>query len=29
MLACVLRPSRIDGTQQSAAVIKLIVTRLR
>lgn len=29
MLACVLRPSRIDGAKQSAAVIKLIVTRLR
>jgi len=29
MLACVLRPSRIDGAQHAAAVIKLIVTRLR
>jgi hypothetical protein len=29
MLACVLRPSRIDGAKHAAAVIKLIVTRLR
>jgi hypothetical protein len=29
MLACVLRRSRIDGARHSAAVIKLIVTRLR
>ncbi len=29
MLACVLRPSRIDGAQHAAAVIRLIVTRLR
>lgn len=29
MLACVLRPSRIDGAKQAAAVIRLIVTRLR
>lgn len=29
MLACVLRPSRIDGAKHTAAVIKLIVTRLR
>ena len=29
MLACVLRPSRIDGAKQAAAVIKLLVTRLR
>lgn len=29
MLACVLRPSRIDGARHAAAVIKLIVTRLR
>lgn len=29
MLACVLRPSRIDGAKQAAAVIKLLITRLR
>lgn len=29
MLACVLRPSKIDGAKHAAAVIKLIVTRLR
>jgi hypothetical protein len=29
MLACVLRRSRIDGAKHAAAVIKLIVTRLR
>jgi hypothetical protein len=29
LLACVLRPSRIDGAKHAAAVIKLIVTRLR
>lgn len=29
MLACVLRKSRIDGARHAAAVIKLIVTRLR
>jgi hypothetical protein len=29
MLACVLRPSRVDGAKHAAAVIKLIVTRLR
>jgi hypothetical protein len=29
MLACVLRPSRIDGAKHAAAVIKLLVTRLR
>jgi hypothetical protein len=29
MLACVLRPSRIDGAKHAAAVIRLIVTRLR
>lgn len=29
MLACVLRRSRIDGAQYSAAVIKLLVTHLR
>ncbi len=29
MLACLLRPSRIDGAHQAAAVIKLLVTRLR
>lgn len=29
MLACVLRPSRIDGARHAAAVIRLIVTRLR
>ncbi len=29
MLACLLRPSRIDGARHAAAVIKLIVTRLR
>jgi hypothetical protein len=29
MLACVLRRSRIDGARHSAAVIKLLVTRLR
>jgi hypothetical protein len=29
MLACYLRPSRIDGAKHAAAVIKLIMTRLR
>ncbi len=29
MLACVLRNSRIDGAQHAAAVIKLLITRLR
>jgi len=29
MLACLLRPSRIDGAKWSTAVIKLLVTRLR
>lgn len=29
LLACVLRNSRIDGAKHSAAVIKLLVTRLR
>ena len=29
MLACVLRPSRIDGAKNAAAVIKLLVARLR
>jgi Transposase DDE domain group 1 len=29
MLACVLRASKIDGAKHAAAVIKLIVTRLR
>jgi hypothetical protein len=29
MLCCVLRRSRIDGAKQAAAVIKLLVTRLR
>jgi len=29
MLACVLRGSRIDGAKHAAAVIKLLVTRLR
>ena len=29
MLAYVLRPSRTDGAKQAAAVIKLLVTRLR
>lgn len=29
MLACVLRRSRIDGARHAAAVIKLLVTRLR
>jgi len=29
MLSCVLRPSRIDGAKQAAAVIKLLITRLR
>ncbi|NUZ07397.1 IS1380 family transposase [Schlegelella sp. ID0723] len=29
LLACVLRPSKIDGVKHAAAVIKLIVTRLR
>lgn len=29
MLACVLRPSRIDGARHAAAVLKLLVTRLR
>jgi hypothetical protein len=29
MLACVLRPSRIDGAKNAAALIKLLVARLR
>ena len=29
MLACVLRRSRIDGAKSAAAVIKLLVARLR
>lgn len=29
LLACYLRPSKIDGAKHAAAVIKLIVTRLR
>jgi hypothetical protein len=29
MLACLLRPSRIDGARHAAAVIKLLVTRLK
>jgi hypothetical protein len=29
MLACLLRPSRIDGAKQATAVIKLLVGRLR
>jgi hypothetical protein len=29
MLACVLRPSRIDGARHAAAVMRLIVARLR
>lgn len=29
MLACVLRPSRIDGARHAAALIKLLVSRLR
>lgn len=29
MLACLLRPSRIDGARHAAALIKLLVTRLR
>ncbi|MEO1767917.1 IS1380 family transposase [Thiobacter aerophilum] len=29
MLACVLRPSRIDGARHAAATIKLLVARLR
>ncbi len=29
MLACVLRPSKIDGAKNAAAVIKLLITRLR
>ncbi|WKJ88550.1 IS1380 family transposase [Methylomonas montana] len=29
MLSCVLRPSRIDGAKQAAAVIKLLLSRLR
>src|SRR4051794_3146011 len=29
MLACVLRPSKIDGAKHAAAVIKLLITRLR
>lgn len=29
MLACLLRPSRIDGAKHAAAVIKLLTTRLR
>jgi len=29
LLCCVLRPSRVDGAKYSAAVIRLLVTRLR
>ena len=29
LLACVLRPSKIDGAKHAAAVIKLVITRLR
>lgn len=29
MLACVLRPSKIDGARHAAAVMKLLLTRLR
>jgi hypothetical protein len=29
MLACVLRPSRIDGAKNAAAVVKLLIARLR
>ena len=29
MLACLLRPSRIDGARHAAAVLRLLVTRLR
>ena len=29
MLACLLRPSRLDGAEHAAAVIKLLATRLR
>ncbi len=29
MLACLLRPSRVDGAKHAAAVIKLLVSRLR
>jgi len=29
MLACYLRPSKIDGARHAAAVIKLLITRLR
>lgn len=29
MLACYLRPSKIDGAKHAAAVIKLLITRLR
>lgn len=29
MLACYLRPSKIDGAKHAAAVVKLIITRLR
>jgi hypothetical protein len=29
MLACYLRPSKIDGAKHAAAVVKLLVTRLR
>ncbi len=29
LLACVLRPSKIDGARHAGAVIKLIITRLR
>jgi hypothetical protein len=29
LLACLLRPSRLDGAKHAAAVIKLLVTRLR
>jgi hypothetical protein len=29
LLACVLRPSRIDGAKHAAAVLRLLITRLR
>lgn len=29
VLACLLRPSRVDGAKPPAAVIELLVTRLR
>src|SRR3546814_15354069 len=29
MLACLLRPSRIDGAKHAAAVLRLLVNRLR